>query len=267
MEREFLKLADRKTVILDAGHGGDDPGAVYYGRQEKVDNLNLALAVGDILAKNGVDVVYTRVNDTFQTPFEKAEIANRSGADYFVSLHRNAMPVPGPASGAETLVYSDADVPALMARNINRSLERAGFANLGVIERPGLVVLRKTQMPAVLVEVGFIDNEADNRFFDQNFQGITQAIATGILETIHQEETAVPEYYQVQTGAFQNHEQAVQQLNQLKSQDFPAFIIHGDGLHKVRVGAFLNVDNAARMEQRLRNQGYNTVMVRERAVY
>jgi N-acetylmuramoyl-L-alanine amidase len=87
------------------------------------------------------------------------------------------------------------------------------------------------------------------------------------LETIHQEETAVPEYYQVQTGAFQNHEQAVQQLNQLKSQDFPAFIIHGDGLHKVRVGAFLNVDNAARMEQRLRNQGYNTVMVRERAVY
>ena len=117
------------------------------------------------------------------------------------------------------------------------------------------------------MEVGFIDNEADNRFFDQNFQGITQAIATGILETIHQEETAVPEYYQVQTGAFQNHEQAVQQLNQLKSQDFPAFIIHGDGLHKVRVGAFLNVDNAARMEQRLRNQGYNTVMVRERAVY
>ena len=59
----------------------------------------------------------------------------------------------------------------------------------------------------------------------------------------------------------------MQQLNQLKSQDFPAFIIHGDGLHKVRVGAFLNVDNAARMEQRLRNQGYNTVMVRERAVY
>lgn len=260
-------MADRKNVILDAGHGGSDPGAVYYGRQEKVDNLNLALAVGDILMRNGVDVLYTRVNDTYQTPFEKAEIANRSEADYFVSIHRNAMPVPGTASGAETLVYSDMDVPALMARNINDALENAGFINLGVIERPGLVVLRKTNMPAVLVEVGFIDNEADNRFFDQNFERIAQAVASGILETIHQEETAVPEYYQVQTGAFQNHEQAVEQMNQLKAQGFPAFIIHGDGLHKVRVGAFLNVDNAARMEQRLKGYGYNTVMVRERAVY
>ena len=260
-------MAERKTVILDAGHGGADPGAVYYGRQEKTDNLNLALAVGNILMNNGVDVLYTRVNDTFQTPFEKAEIANRSGADYFVSIHRNAMPVSGTASGAETLVYSDEGVPALMAKNINGALERAGFANLGVIERPGLVVLRRTQMPAALVEVGFLDNEADNRFLDQNFRRIVQAIADGILETIRQEETAVPEYYQIQTGAFQNLEQAVQQLNLLKSQGFPAFIVHGDGLHKVRVGAFLNVDNAARMEQRLRDYGYNTVMVRERAVY
>lgn len=266
MERKFLDLADRKSVIIDAGHGGSDPGAVYYGRQEKVDNLNLALAVGNILMQNGVDVMYTRVNDTFQTPFEKAEIGNRSDADYFVSIHRNAMPVPGTASGAETLVYADADVPALLARNINRALENVGFMNLGVIERPGLVVLRKTTMPAVLVEAGFLDNEGDNRFFDQNFDKIAQAVAQGIIDTIHQEEMAVPEYYQVQTGAFQNHEQAVQQMNQLKEQGFPAFIIHGDGLHKVRVGAFLNVDNAARMEKKLRDYGYRTLMVRERAV-
>lgn len=259
-------MADRKKVILDAGHGGSDPGATYYGRQEKTDNLNLALAAGNLLSQQGVDVVYTRVNDMYQTPFEKAQIANNSGADYFVSIHRNAMPTPNTASGAETLVYADSDVPALLARNVNSALEEVGFANLGVIERPGLIVLRKTQMPAALLEVGFIDNEGDNRFFDENFDAIAQAVASGILNTIYQEETAVPEYYQVQTGIYQNQDLARQQLAQLESQGFPAFIIFDNGYYKVRVGAFLNMDYAAQMEQRLRDYGYNTFMVREKAV-
>ena len=183
-------MAETVKVILDAGHGGPEPGATYYGRQEKTDTLKLTLAVGNILAQNGIDVVYTRVTDVFNTPYEKAQIANRSGADYFVSIHRNAMPVPGTASGAETLVYTDSGVPGLMARNINSALESAGFANLGVIERPGLVVLRRTEMPAVLVEAGFIDNEADNQFFDRNFEAVARAIADGILNTVREEQQA-----------------------------------------------------------------------------
>ena len=56
-------------IVIDAGHGGSvDPGAVYKGREEKNDNLNLAMAVGKILSENGVDVVYTRTDDTFQSP-------------------------------------------------------------------------------------------------------------------------------------------------------------------------------------------------------
>ena len=259
-------MADRKSVILDAGHGGWDLGASYYGRQEKNDNLNLALAVGNILSRAGVDVMYTRTTDIYQTPFEKAEIGNRSGADYFVSIHRNAMPIPNTASGAETLVYESSGVPGLMAENINEQLANVGFANLGVIERPGLVVLRRTQMPAVLVEAGFIDNEADNRFFDQNFEAIAQAIADGILQTMKEEETAFPEYYQIQTGAYSNQNLAAQQLSQLQSQGFPAFIVYDNGLYKVRVGAFLNMDYAAAMERQLRDYGYNTFMVKERAV-
>jgi len=254
------------TVILDAGHGGVEPGAIYYGRQEKNDNLRLTLAVGNLLAQKGINVLYTRVDDTYQTPFEKAEIANRSGADFFVSIHRNAMPVPNTASGAETLVYENSGIAALMAEHINRNLEQAGFANLGIIERPGLIVLRRTQMPAVLVEAGFLDNEADNRFFDQNFEAIAQAIADGIYETIREEEKAAPEYYQVQTGAWQNRNLAEQQLNQLISQGFPAFLIYSNGYYKVRVGAFLNMDYAVSMEQRLRDYGYNTVLVREKEV-
>ncbi len=228
--------------------------------------MNLAFAVGNILAQAGVDVVYTRDSDIYQTPFEKAQIANRSGADYFVSLHRNAMPTPGTGTGAESLVYENSGVPALMAENINEGLQQAGFANLGIIERPGLVVLRRTQMPAVLVEAGFIDNEADNRLFDQNFEAIAQAIARGILKTIEEEETSAPEYYQIQTGIYWNQNLADQQLNQLLSQGFPAFIIYDEGYYKVRVGAFLNMDYAAQMEQRLRDYGYNTLMVREREV-
>ena len=72
------------VVMLDAGHGGWDPGASYYGRQEKNDNLNLALAVGNILEQKGIPVIYTRTSDVYQTPFEKAEMANRSDADFFV---------------------------------------------------------------------------------------------------------------------------------------------------------------------------------------
>ena len=150
-------MTDVKRVIIDAGHGGEEPGAMYDGRREKDDTLRLALAIGRILENNGVDVVYTRTTDVYDTPLEKARIANQSGADYFVSIHRNAFPVPGTASGAMTLVYEDAGVPAMLADNIQRNLVETGFRDLGVQERPGLIVLRKTQMPAVLVEAGFID--------------------------------------------------------------------------------------------------------------
>ena len=81
-------------IMIDAGHGGADPGAVYNGRQEKDDNLNLALAVGRILEEDGYEVEYTRTKDLYQTPYEKAELGNGSGADLFVSMqiapHRNA---------------------------------------------------------------------------------------------------------------------------------------------------------------------------------
>lgn len=259
-------MEDVKKVIIDAGHGGQEPGAMYQGRREKNDTLRLALAVGQILSENGVDVVYTRVTDIYQTPFEKAQIANLSGSDYFLSIHRNAMPVPGTASGVESLVYENSGVPALMASNINTQLEQVGFNNLGIIERPGLIVLRRTEMPAVLVEVGFIDNEADNLFFDTHFDEIARAIANGMLETIREEEKP-PEYYQVQVGAYQDRRLADELLQNLQENGLPAFVVLQDGWYKVRVGAFLSLDNAAWMEKNLRAMGYPTMLVKERAVY
>lgn len=259
-------MADSRKIVIDAGHGGAEPGAVFQGRQEKADTLRLALAVGQILSDNGVDVGYTRVTDVYQSPFEKAQMANRWGADLFLSLHRNAMPVPGTASGTESLVYANEGEAAVLAANINEELRNMGWNDLGIIERPGLIVLRRTEMPAVLVEAGFIDNEADNAFFDANFEQVAQAIADGVLQTLRQEEEA-PEYYQVQVGAYGNRETAEQVLQQLESEGMPAFIVAQDGLYKVRVGAYLNLDNAAWMEKTLRAMGYPTVLVREKAVY
>lgn len=260
-------MTERKIVVIDAGHGGAEPGAIFEGRREKADALRLALAVGEILSRDGVDVRYTRTGDSYQTPLQKAVMANEAEADYFVSLHRNAMPIPGSASGVLSLVFENKGVPALLAGNINGQLAKAGFADLGIMERPGLVVLRKTEMPAVLVEVGFIDNEADNQLFDQNFHGIARAIADGILITFKEEAEAKPEYYQVQTGAYRIRSLAEQQLNTLYSQGFPAFLIYEDGYFKIRVGAFLELNNAVSMEQALRGYGYNTFIVRHPAVY
>ena len=143
-------------IAVDAGHGGSDYGATYNGRAEKDDNLKLALAVGDILEKNGIDVVYTRTTDEYETPFKKATDANDAKADYFVSIHRNSSPTPNQYTGVETLVYNNSGIKSQMAANINSELEKAGFKNLGITERPNLVVLKRTKMPAVLVEAALL---------------------------------------------------------------------------------------------------------------
>jgi N-acetylmuramoyl-L-alanine amidase len=171
-------------IAVDAGHGGFDNGAQYQGRKEKDEVLNLALAVGKLLEQNGIDVIYTRTTDIYETPFQKATEANEADADYFVSIHRNSSEVPGQYSGIQSLVYQNEGVPRWMATNINNNLEQLGFRNIGIEERKNLVVLRRTKMPAVLVEVGFINSDIDNQIFDNQYDDIVAAIADGILQTV-----------------------------------------------------------------------------------
>ena len=171
-------------VVIDAGHGGNNPGAVYGGRMEKDDALALALAVGRILEESNVRVYYTRMEDIYESPAQKAMEGNAVGADYFVSIHRNASPYPNEYSGVETLVFSRYGEAARLADNINALLEQVGYENLGINEQPGLAVLRRSEMPAVLVEVGFINSDEDNSLFDQRFDETAQAVAEGILKTI-----------------------------------------------------------------------------------
>lgn len=172
------------TIVLDAGHGGANPGATYNGRQEKDDALRLTMAVGRLLENAGTNVVYTRTTDVYDSPARKAEIANQSGADYFVSIHRNSSVYPNQYTGIESLVYNRYGSAARMAENINENLRAVGFVDQGVNERTNLVVLNRTQMPSVLVEAGFINNNSDNELFDSRFDEIAQAIADGILDSL-----------------------------------------------------------------------------------
>ena len=251
-------------IVIDAGHGGSvDPGAVYKGREEKNDNLKLAMAVGKILSENGVDVVYTRTDDTYQTPFEKAQIANEDGADFFLSFHRNSSPLPNQYSGAESLVYDLSGTKAELAKNINGALGELGFKDLGVSARPGLDFLRRTRMPAVLIETGFINNDSDNALFDEKFDDIAEAIAYAILGTLDETKTEEPEHsssvlYRVQTGQFRQKANADNQLYELQDMGYPAFILEEDGFYKVQVGAFHQLENAIKMERGLRLDGYST---------
>ncbi|MGN0397666.1 MAG: N-acetylmuramoyl-L-alanine amidase [Candidatus Fimimorpha sp.] len=258
-------------IAIDAGHGGRDPGAVYQGRQEKDDTLRLALAVGEILKQNGVDVTYTRTGDVYDSPLRKAQIANEANVDYLVSIHRNAMPVPQSASGIETLVYQQGNRASGLARDINEQLQAVGFQNRGVIPRPNLAVLRRSRMPAVLVEVGFIDNDKDNQLFDEEFDSIAQAIADGILKYLNsqnsgqnsnpnQDSSQEQMLYRVQVGAFKNPQFAYQLMRQLQQEGYPVFTLYDNGYYRVQVGAFQYMDNAVRMEQRLRRAGYQTYL-------
>ena len=133
--------------------------------------------------------------------------------------------------------------------------------NLGVKARPNLVVLRRTKMPAVLVEVGFINSNTDNQLFDDNFDAIAQAIASGILDTLEMDQVIDPPGYKVQVGAFRNPTYANRLLNELLEQDFPASIVDTDGFFRVQVGNYDTLDDATAMEQRLKRAGYPTIIV------
>ncbi len=252
-----------ETIIIDAGHGGRDPGAVYEGRKESDDTLRLALALGDRLKQAGYHVLYTRTTDVYNTPYEKAVIGNKSGADLFVSIHRNSGERPNTSTGVETLVYRDSGLPGELARNINAQLAELGFADRGVVERPGLVVLRRTEMPAVLIEAGFLNNEGDNALFDRQLDAIAGAIADGITETLGENAQPNDFYYRVQAGAFASRANADRLRDRLIADGFPAFTILRDGLYKVQVGAYRSLENAIRMEQVLRGQGYSTFISSE----
>ena len=253
-----------EKIVIDAGHGGANPGATYEGRKESEDALRLAMAVGDLLKGEGFEVVYTRADETTQSVAEKAQLANNSGADLFISIHRNAAARDNLYNGAQTLIYGPGGLREEIAENIVDNLEDVGFQNLGVDLRPDLVVLNRTKMPAVLVEAGFIDSDQDNLLFDTRFEEMAGAIAKGITDAIDRPAANHARPYTVQVGLFRNKIYADNLLLRLKRQGYPAFLDMDPktGFYRVRVGEYDDLDRAVDLEQRLKNRGYTTFLTR-----
>ena len=180
----FHMRAAERTFMLDAGHGGSDSGAVYNGRLEKNDNLRITLAVGERLARSGERVLYTRTDDSTVDLTYRSTIANSAGATYFVSFHRNSASTVG--RGVEVYYYtglSAQSTAARMAAPVQDALVACGFHNRGV-KQANFSVLRRTSMPAILVELAFINNEAENAKLDSEFDRIADAIASALLSFV-----------------------------------------------------------------------------------
>lgn len=180
-----------RVVVLDAGHGGFDPGASGNTLKEKDINLRITRRVGEVLEQKGITGVYTRNDDIFIGLEERSNIANRLNASLFVSIHNNASDRSS-VSGTETYFYAPASNPDLFAQRD----ERAKLANAiqtelvsmllrknrGVKEA-NLSVLRNTEMPSALVEVAFLSNPTEEALL-QNNDFINRAalgIANGII--------------------------------------------------------------------------------------
>ena len=177
-------------ICIDPGHGGSDPGALNGERQEKDDNLTLALLVAEYLRELGYTPLLTRNDDTYLTLGDRCEIANDKGAAYFVSLHRNS--AAESAKGVE--VWISSKKTAAEKRLAQKIMD--GLIEVGVQSDRGVkagtqasgdndyAVNKNTQMPSCIVELGFISNAEDNRLYDKYIDSYAQAIAFAIAEVM-----------------------------------------------------------------------------------
>ncbi|MGN1004595.1 MAG: N-acetylmuramoyl-L-alanine amidase [Oscillospiraceae bacterium] len=181
---EDNEVHTQKTVVLDAGHGGSDYGAFYEGICEKDINLAVAKKVEAILLREGYHVVMTRTEDTAVGLYTRAEIANAADADIFVSIHSNAAENAPDFTGIYTYYYPTSRQGAVLAQAIQTPLCASTGAIDRGIERADFVVLRETNMCAVLVEMGFMTNSAELRLLitpsyqDKLAAGIAEGIVT-----------------------------------------------------------------------------------------
>jgi N-acetylmuramoyl-L-alanine amidase len=216
--------------VLDPGHGGHDPGAVMGNRRESDDVLRLALAVRQRLLARGINVVMTRTTDVFVPLSERSAISNRNNADLFLSIHRNAAANPS-ANGVENFAFTTAPAGTLnYAFNVLNAVIGAGVQNNRGVKRGNFAVLRITNAPANLLELGFISNPRDNQLFDQNLNAYADAITNGIIATLQGQSLPGRSFYTVVAGdslaniaqRFGTTQNALMQLNRLTSANISA---------------------------------------------
>lgn len=189
-------------IVLDAGHGGYDPGSVAEdGTMEKDITLQITLKTGAILEReDGVRVVYTRNSDALSWPPQEAEdlaarvrIAQQARADMLISIHLNAAE-DASASGYETYIRADSEMMFDMAQQVHAEFAERGWSHergiKSTVNAP-LYVVDASGMDAMLVEAGFITNAAELALLrsEDGQQMLAECIAQGILSQLQAQKT------------------------------------------------------------------------------
>ena len=185
----FMKINFEKRtrpvplIILDPGHGGKDAGAVNsaMGSNEKTLNLQMVTKLTSELKKRGYQVVQTRYDDTFIELNELAAISNRNDPDIFISIHQNSADNKS-ASGIETYYHEPSNDSKILASSIYNSLiSNTEAVRRGVKSAP-FVVIKKTESPATLLEMGFISNDSEcEKLMSDSYQNtLANAVADGV---------------------------------------------------------------------------------------
>lgn len=183
--RTATSLAEA-TIVIDAGHGGYDPGAVSSNKDilEKDIALSTALLLRERLQDAGTNVVLTRATDEFVSLDQRVQIAHLHNADAFISLHYDAVENANTVSGTTTYYQTEANLQ--LANTINRYLNQNGPLPNNGVRLGNYYVLRTNRQPAVLLELGYMNNRIDTQYID------THAYQSTIVEAIYQ---GLREYY------------------------------------------------------------------------
>lgn len=326
------------TIVIDAGHGGKDPGALGKNSKEKDIALSVALKTGRYIEQNfpGVKVIYTRKTDKFVELHRRGKIANEANADLFISIHCNANPSRSPY-GAETYALgveekrTKRNMEVAMTENAAIMLEenqedlydgfnasspesyigltlfqsehlaqsldlanriqqqfknRVGRKDRGV-HQAGFLVLWRTAMPSVLVELGYISNSTEEAFLKSE-KGQTY-MASAIYR-------AVKEYkldYEKESGVYDYRKEAIEttevinktdvkkgnanplnknvvyrvqfytsplklKLNDKRFKELPDVVVYEhNGVFKYTSGAYFTIEDAERHKKTVRDKGFS----------
>ena len=211
---------------LDFGHGGKDPGALGQNKTKESDTvLKIGLQIKNNLEKSGEIVITTRENDTYHSLESRSTKANKENCDYFISLHMNSA-TNKTAKGCEAWVYDKSSKLYNLATQISTNLSnKINTPNRGVKISKDFSVLRKTKMPALLIEIDFISNkEVENNLTSSKYiQDIANTISSSLLSFVNKSMTTNEDskvLYRVCIGAFNEKSNATNLLNEAISKGF-----------------------------------------------
>lgn len=226
-----------KKVFCGVGHGGKDPGAVANGMEEADINLSIAKACRDELIRNGVEVKMSRISDEDDPLTEEIAECNAYNPDLAVDIHTNA----GGGDGFEVYHTIYGGTGKTLAENIEAEVIKAGQNSRGVKTRKSETTgkdyygfIRQTSCPAVICEIGFIDNKNDLKDFDEQAEQIKlgKAYAHGILKTLGVEimtdTTQTPVKDETKHWAYANYESLKAQGVELSEMRFDDNITRGE---------------------------------------